>query len=87
MVRATDVTLSLSRPHEISVRTMLKGTISHDRSRNGPVVMAEVRLTGGDRLPPRSPARRSTSSDSTQATPIYCLIKAVSIDERLMQAP
>ena len=28
VVRATDVTLSLSRPNEISVRTMLKGTIA-----------------------------------------------------------
>jgi molybdate transport system ATP-binding protein len=87
VVRATEVTLSLSPPHGISVRTMLKGTIAHIEPAQGPVVIAEVELVGGERLA-AAITRKAVDDLGLQAgDPVFCLIKAVSIDERLMLAP
>ena len=87
VVRATDVTLSLSRPNEISVRTMLKGTIARIGAGDGPVVIAEVALAGGDRLAAGITRKAVDELGLDAGDTVYCLIKAVSIDERLMLAP
>ena len=87
IVRATDVTLSLSKPNEISIRTMLKGTIANIEEAKGPVVIAEVALAGGDRLAAAITRKAVDELGLDQGDTVYCLIKAVSIDERLMQAP
>jgi molybdopterin-binding protein len=87
VVRATDVTLSLSKPHEISVRTMLKGTIAAIEQGGGPVVIAEVALPGGDRLAAAITRKAVDELGLDAGDTVFCLIKAVSIDERLMPAP
>jgi len=87
VVRATDVTLSLSKPHEISVRTMLKGTIAAIEQGGGPVVIAEVALPGGDRLAAAITRKAVDELGLDADDTVFCLIKAVSIDERLMPAP
>jgi molybdate transport system ATP-binding protein len=87
VVRATDVTLSLSKPNEISVRTMLKGTVAGIEEEKGPVVIAEVALAGGDRLAAAITRKAVDELGLDNGDTVYCLIKAVSIDERLMQAP
>jgi molybdate transport system ATP-binding protein len=87
VVRATDVTLSLTRPHEISVRTMLKGTIAGIEESDGPIVIAEIALEGGDRLAAAITRKAVDELGLDAGDTVYCLIKAVSIDERLMLAP
>jgi molybdate transport system ATP-binding protein len=87
VVRAIDVTLSLTRPNEISVRTMLKGTIAAIENGQGPVVIAEVELAGGDRLAAAITRKAVDELGLAAGDAVFCLIKAVSIDERLMPAP
>ena len=74
-------------PHEISIRTMLKGTIARIEEGEGPVVIAEVALAGGDRLAAAITRKAVDELGLDAGDTVYCLIKAVSIDERLMLAP
>jgi molybdate transport system ATP-binding protein len=84
VVRATDVTLALSRPNEMSVRTTLTGTIAEIETGDGPVVMANIALQGGDRLAAAVTRKAVDELGLDAGDLVYCLVKAVSIDERLM---
>ena len=84
VVRATDVTLALSRPSEMSVRTILTGTIAAIEQGDGPVVMANIALAGGDRLAAAVTRKAVDELGLDAGDLVYCLVKAVSIDERLV---
>lgn len=82
IVRATDVTLALSRPKDISARTMLKGTIAKCEADGSPIAIIHVKLEGGEEL---SAALTRKAMDQMGLEPgqaIWCLLKSVSIDER-----
>lgn len=87
VIRATDVALSLTRPNEISIRTTLKGVIVRIAAGEGAVAVAEVRLAGGDILAAAITRKAVDELGLDIGDAVFCLIKAVSIDERLMQAP
>jgi molybdate transport system ATP-binding protein len=84
IVRATDVTLALARPNEMSVRTTLTGTIAEIERGDGPVVMASIALEGGDRLAAAITRKAVDDLGLDAGDLVYCLVKAVSIDERLI---
>jgi molybdate transport system ATP-binding protein len=82
VVRATDVTLALSRPKDISARTMLKGAIAKCEVDGSPIAIIHVKLEGGEEL---SAALTRKAVDQMHLEPgqaIWCLLKSVSIDER-----
>ena len=66
---------------------MLEGTLFRIEPADGPIVIAEVALKGGDRLAAAITRKAVDDLGLNPGDPLYCLIKAVSIDERLMQAP
>ena len=84
VIRATDVTLAASKPRELSIRTTLDGRISRIRAGDGPVAMVEVALKGGDTLTAAVTRKALDDLGLDAGDQIYCLIKSVSIDERLL---
>lgn len=87
VIRATDVTLALSQPRELSIRTTLKGKVRHLSERQGAVAIVEVELTGGETLAAAVTRKAVDELGLGIGDQVYCLIKSVSIDDRLMAVP
>jgi molybdate transport system ATP-binding protein len=87
VIRATDVTLALSKPRELSIRTALPGKVSAISESAGAVVMVEVRLSGGEALAAAVTRKAVDELGLGVGDQVWCLIKSVSIDDRLMAAP
>jgi len=87
VIRATDVTIALSKPRELSIRTALKGTVSTLSEPMGAVVMVEIELAGGETLAAAVTRKAVDELGLGPGDQVYCLVKSVSIDDRLMAAP
>jgi molybdate transport system ATP-binding protein len=87
VIRATDVTLALSKPREISIRTALPGMVAGISEPQGAVVMVEVTLNGGETLAAAVTRKAVDELGLGVGDQVYCLVKSVSIDDRLMAAP
>jgi molybdate transport system ATP-binding protein len=82
VVRATDVTLALTPPQDISARTMLKGVISKCEADDGPAAIIHIKLAGGEDMAAALTRKAMDELKLTEGKPIWCLLKSVSIDER-----
>jgi molybdate transport system ATP-binding protein len=82
VVRATDVTLALSKPKDISARTMLKGTISKCEIDGSPIAIIHVKLEGGEELSAALTRKAKDQLGLNVGQAVWCLLKSVSIDER-----
>ncbi len=82
VVRATDVTLSLGRGHQMSVRTALSGTVVKVDTDHGPFALVTIELDGGDRLFAYATRLAVDDLGLDVGDAVHALIKAVSIDER-----
>ncbi|MGE0242071.1 MAG: molybdenum ABC transporter ATP-binding protein [Parvibaculaceae bacterium] len=87
VIRATDVTLAVSQPRELSIRTALRGKVAAISEPAGAVVMVEVGLTGGELLAAAVTRKAVDELGLGIGDQVYCLVKSVSIDDRLMAAP
>ena len=87
VIRATDVTLALSKPRELSIRTALRGKVEAVSEPSGAVVMVEVRLAGGEMLAAAVTRKAVDELGLGPGDDVHCLVKSVSIDDRLMAAP
>ena len=87
VIRAIDVTLALSKPRELSIRTALRGKVSAFSEPVGAVIMVEITLTGGEILAAAVTRKAVDELGLGEGDQVYCLIKSVSIDDRLMAAP
>jgi molybdate transport system ATP-binding protein len=87
VIRATDVTLALSKPRELSIRTALPGKVAGISEPSGAVVMVEVSLAGGETLAAAVTRKAVDELGLGEGDQVYCLVKSVSIDDRLMAAP
>jgi len=87
VIRAIDVTIALSKPRELSIRTALRGKVSALSEPVGAVVMVEITLTGGEILAAAVTRKAVDELGLGEGDQVYCLIKSVSIDDRLMAAP
>jgi molybdate transport system ATP-binding protein len=87
VIRATDVTLALAKPRELSIRTALPGKIADISQPQGAVIMVEVALTGGETLAAAVTRKAVDELGLGLGDQVYCLVKSVSIDDRLMAAP
>ena len=81
-VRATDVTLSLGRSHQVSVRTALTGRVVKVDTDHGPFALVTIDLVGGDRLHAYATRLAIDDLGLDVGDDVNALIKAVSIDER-----
>jgi molybdate transport system ATP-binding protein len=82
LVRATDVTLALTPPLDISARTMLEGIISKCEADESPTAIIHVKLKGGEDLAAALTRKAMDDLKLTEGKPVWCLLKSVSIDER-----
>ncbi len=81
-VRATDVTLALAPPKDMSVRTALYGNIASIAITQSPVATVKVELAGGQTLDVSVTRKAIDDLGLDKGQAVWCLIKAVSIDER-----
>lgn len=87
VIRAIDVTIALSKPRELSIRTALRGKVSAISPPLGAVVMIEVALEGGEILAAAVTRKAVDELGLGEGDHVHCLVKSVSIDDRLMAAP
>jgi molybdate transport system ATP-binding protein len=81
-VKATDVTLALNKPKDISARTMLKGIIARCDVDGGPTAIVHVKLEGGEELSAALTRKAMDQLGLDAGQAVWCLLKSVSIDER-----
>ncbi len=82
VVRATDVTLALGKPKDISARTMLKGMVSKCEYDGSPIAIIHVKLEGGEELAAALTRKAIDQLGLDEGQAVWCLLKSVSIDER-----
>jgi molybdate transport system ATP-binding protein len=81
-IRATDVTLAVGRPGQISVRTLLAGRIVAMDRGEGPLALATVELVGGERLVAYLTRLAVDDLGLDVGDDVTALVKAASVDER-----
>lgn len=86
VIRATDVALATRRPSDLSIRTILSGTVAAIRSESGALALVEIALAGGDRLAASLTRLAVSELELTEGAGVYALVKAVAIDERPFQS-
>jgi molybdate transport system ATP-binding protein len=82
VIRATDVTLATARPHNLSVRTVLAGTIAAIEVDDGPLAAVNVDLKGHARLVAIATRMAVDELALKPGDPVFALIKTVALDER-----
>ena len=82
VIRATDVTLATTRPHDLSVRTALAGTVAAIEIDDGPLAAVTVTLKGGAHLVALATRMAVDELKLKRGDPVYALIKTVALDER-----
>ena len=82
-IRARDVTLATARPHGLSIRNILEGTVGSIEDRGGAIVEVHVQLAGRELLARIS--RQALDEMNLQTgQPVFALIKAIAFDKRSM---
>jgi molybdate transport system ATP-binding protein len=82
IIRATDVTLAITRPRDLSVRTALAGTIAAIETDNGPLAAVTVTLRGGAHLVALATRMAVDELNLKRGDHVFALIKTVALDER-----
>ena len=82
VIRATDVSLATTRPRDLSVRTILTGTVAKIESENGPLAAVTVTLKGGANLVALATRMAVDELKLKAGDPVFALIKTVALDER-----
>jgi molybdate transport system ATP-binding protein len=81
-IRATDVTLAVGRPGQISVRTMLAGRIVAVERGDGPLALATLELAGGERLVAYATRLAMDELGLDVGDAVTALVKSAAMDER-----
>ena len=82
-IRATNVTLALSRPSNLSVRTVLAGFVRDiELSQAGAYAIVTVELTGGDDIRAYTTRLAIAELKLAAGQKVYALAKTVAFDER-----
>lgn len=84
LVKATDVALARTRPHDISVRTILRGAIAAIDANEGPFAFVTLELAGGERLTAAVTRLALDELGLAVGAEIFALVKTVALDERSM---
>ena len=81
IVKATDVTLSLGPPHDLSTRSVLSGTIEGVET-DGPLAMVAINLDGEGRLFATATRHALDELGLDHGARVFALIKTTAVDER-----
>lgn len=88
LVRATDIALAVSRPRDVSFRTVLVGRIRHVGQHAGPIASVEIALRGQGRLVALVTRKALDDLGLDVGDEVHALLKATALDERsLAYAP
>jgi molybdate transport system ATP-binding protein len=82
VVRATDVTLATTPPQNVSVRTILSGTVAAIESDGGPLAAVTVDLVGHGHLVAMATRMALDELGLKRGDKVFALIKTVALDER-----
>ncbi len=83
-VRARDVSIAFTRPHNLSIRNILEATVEEVAPEPG-TAFAELRLTvSGQSLRARLTRKSVDELHLQPGTPVFALIKSVTLDRRLL---
>ena len=81
VIRATNVTLATTRPQNLSVRTILAGTVA-TIEQDGPLAAVTVDLAGNGHLVAMATRMAVDELALKRGDPVFALIKTVALDER-----
>jgi len=88
LVRATDIALAVSRPRDVSFRTVLIGRIRQVDLPEGPIARVEIALRGHGRLVALVTRKALDDLGLDVGDEVHALLKATALDERsLAYAP
>jgi molybdate transport system ATP-binding protein len=82
VIRATDVTLATTRPQNLSVRTILAGTVAAIEQDDGPLAAMTVDLKGHGHLVAMATRMAVDELALKPGDSVFALIKTVALDER-----
>ena len=82
VVKATDVTLATARPSNLSVRTILTGTVASIETDDGPLASVNVDLAGHGHLIAFATRMAIDELGLGPGDQVFALIKTVALDER-----
>lgn len=86
VVKATDVTLSTTRPRNLSVRTILTGTVDSIDTDDGPLAAVNVALQGHGQIVALATRMAVDELGLGAGDQVFALIKTVALDERSVAA-
>jgi molybdate transport system ATP-binding protein len=84
VIKATDVTLSTSAPKNLSVRTVLVGTVEGVDTDGGPTAAVNVVLQGGGRVVALATRMAVDELGLRRGMRVFALVKTVALDERMV---
>jgi len=84
-IKAVDVSLARQPPPETSIRTILRGKVSGVAAGKGPLAMVSIELEGGDNLYASLTRLAVDALQIAARAEVYCLVKAVALDERQVE--
>jgi molybdate transport system ATP-binding protein len=79
-IRAQDVVLATEEPQSISTLNVLRGTVLHIETGDGPDAFIQLNC-GGERLSARITRYSADRLGLVEGSPVFALVKAVSIDQ------
>jgi molybdate transport system ATP-binding protein len=82
VIHATNVTISVGRPANTSIRTTLAGWVSELKTDDGPLALVTIQFGGGDILKVFVTRLASDELGLAVGREVLALVKAVSVDER-----
>jgi molybdate transport system ATP-binding protein len=82
VIRAIDVTLSTTRPRNVSVRTILSGTVAGIVADDGPLASVDVALEGHGHLAALATRMAIDELGLGTGDQVFALVKTVALDER-----
>ncbi len=81
-IRATNVTLAVQRPSNVSVRSALHGSVVRVETDDGPFALVTIELVGGDLLFAYATRLAIDELGLDAGDHVHALVKTVAIDER-----
>lgn len=85
-VKAIDVSVARQPPPDTSVRTVLRGKVVSVALTKGPLAMANVELQGGEKLYASLTRMAVDELGVAPGVDVFCLVKAVALDERQVES-
>jgi molybdate transport system ATP-binding protein len=86
VIKATDITLSTTRPRNLSIRTVLAGTVASIDTDDGPLAAVNIELEGHGQLLALATRKAIDELGLTRGDQVFALVKTVALDERAVAA-